>query len=741
MMAGNVPQIPNEPGQQQGTAGRRLDSWKAIAAYLKRDVRTVKRWEKSEVLPVHRHLHRRQASVYAFEDELEAWRVNRSPVSQLEEPRERHRTGKRTARWAWLASMAAIVTVAVGIGFWLTRAPALSFSERDWVLISHFENRTGEPVFDGAVEYALERALANSHFINVVPHMRIADALRLMRKPADTRVDAAVGREVCLRDGGIHALITGRVERFDTTYVLSAELVNPQTGVTVASFSQEAIGKKQVVAAVGQLADGVRRTLGEGLAGIQSGRKALAKVTTPSLEALHLFTQADAVIARSDEGNASAEQLLRQAIADDPEFASAYVYLAFALLNQHRPPEEYRPYAQRALELSDKSSDSERYFILGAYHFMMGDLEKSVASYRTLVQLYPDHYWGNNNLGILLSIEGRLKEAVPFRVKMAQLQPHDFHTNFGAAWALINFDGDTRAARPYLERARQLISPEIRERAAGWAAWVELVPFSESWRQEHVREALAGLNRVAGQHQSSSQAARAEYTWQIAGGYLTLGKLQAAEELFRSLPDPEDRTQGLAMLAWARDDRKAIGKELQNPAGSLFNAMLLAYAGFPEQAEQAIATAQPPGPGHIWEAPGPDQEALRQAAHGQLALARGQTAQAIPLLEHAFVGLQKGEITSHFFLAADALARAREEGGDLKGAIKVLEETAKQKERIADTFPGAFWLRTEWHRAQLLRQLGRNEEARGIEAKLHKLLALSDPGYPFARKLDMQAPR
>jgi TolB-like protein/Tfp pilus assembly protein PilF len=51
----------------------RLDSWKEIAVYLRRDVRTVQRWEKSEGLPVHRHRHDRLSSVYAYKSELTAW--------------------------------------------------------------------------------------------------------------------------------------------------------------------------------------------------------------------------------------------------------------------------------------------------------------------------------------------------------------------------------------------------------------------------------------------------------------------------------------------------------------------------------------------------------------------------------------------------------------------------------------------------------------------------------------------
>jgi hypothetical protein len=55
-----------------------LDSWKEIALYLGREVRTVQRWEKSEYLPVHRHIHQKNGSIYAFKEELDAWRNGRS---------------------------------------------------------------------------------------------------------------------------------------------------------------------------------------------------------------------------------------------------------------------------------------------------------------------------------------------------------------------------------------------------------------------------------------------------------------------------------------------------------------------------------------------------------------------------------------------------------------------------------------------------------------------------------------
>ena len=55
-----------------------LDSWKDIANYFGRVVRTVQLWEKREGLPIHRHFHKQLGSVFAFRSELDAWRSQAS---------------------------------------------------------------------------------------------------------------------------------------------------------------------------------------------------------------------------------------------------------------------------------------------------------------------------------------------------------------------------------------------------------------------------------------------------------------------------------------------------------------------------------------------------------------------------------------------------------------------------------------------------------------------------------------
>src|SRR2546425_6869115 len=70
-MSGNAGRQTPRPGE--ASTNNRLDSWKEIAAYIKRDVRTVQRWEKQEGLPVHRLQHDAQGTVFAYRSEIDAW--------------------------------------------------------------------------------------------------------------------------------------------------------------------------------------------------------------------------------------------------------------------------------------------------------------------------------------------------------------------------------------------------------------------------------------------------------------------------------------------------------------------------------------------------------------------------------------------------------------------------------------------------------------------------------------------
>ena len=82
------PETPLDSALPQRPLSDRLDSWKKIAVYLKRDVSTVQRWERREGMPVHRHLHDKQGSVFAFRAELDEWWESRRTQLARQTPTE-----------------------------------------------------------------------------------------------------------------------------------------------------------------------------------------------------------------------------------------------------------------------------------------------------------------------------------------------------------------------------------------------------------------------------------------------------------------------------------------------------------------------------------------------------------------------------------------------------------------------------------------------------------------------------
>jgi len=109
----SVPE-PREIPPQPATSGRRLDSWKEIAAYFQRNERTVRRWEQTEGLPVHRHVHDKRGSVYANTAELDAWRTSRGAGLEKQAPEEARRRDRRLVLGAILVG----ILVATGVTTW-----------------------------------------------------------------------------------------------------------------------------------------------------------------------------------------------------------------------------------------------------------------------------------------------------------------------------------------------------------------------------------------------------------------------------------------------------------------------------------------------------------------------------------------------------------------------------------------------------------------------------------------------
>jgi len=701
--------------------------------------------------------------------------------------------GRRfSARWehpvAWsLVAVLAVVGTVVGIATWqLTESqgregaleasvPALAFEERDWVLIAAFENRTGETLFDGTLEAALGSELSNSRFVNVVPGERIADTLRLMRKPADATVDAALGREISLRDGGIRALITGRVEKLDDTYLLSAALVDPADGVTVASFSEEAEGQKEVVPAVRRLSSRVREALGEALPLIRESEMSLAKVTTPSLRALQLYTQGY-TMRHSAAGSATAEELMRQAISEDPEFASAYIYLAWTIHNQgqrrpnwdeHLQPstwkEELLPYAQRAFELADQTSERERYFIRANYFSMTDQPKKMVANYEALLQLDADHFWANDNLydyywsnvnQTFILDRTSIDAAYPYAMRAAELRPNNFETTARAGIFLAILMNRPGEAEPYLQRAADLAETDPWA-SPGTVAWVRLYPAHRRWIEGDLDGVLNEVDRWQETLRSSSGWSRTFLAEEMGKFYTALGMLEAAEEVLLLIDYPaldrrDSRLDEVEYYRTVEEEGVASylrqGPEVPTNLTQGDGARRLARAGLLSEARDELASFQARrSRQEIIPYRMRDDIIAVNLTRGEIALAEGDAEEAISLLQEGVVRLRNSG-SSAYFRGSESLANAWEQQGNPDRALQILEDASQQKNRAypasitSHGFPRResaklHWMRVRLRLAQLYLKLDRETEAREIAAELRALLRYADPDLWLLRQV------
>ena len=722
-----------------------LDSWKEIAVYLDRGVRTVQRWEKEEGLPVQRHLHDRQGSIYAYRSEIDAWLANRSRVLGNGKP--------GWFRFFWenkktVAGVAGGVTLSllVGLVAWMvigssSNPEGLDFQLREWVLVADFENRTGEAVFDGVLESALRREISNSQFVNVVPRERINDTLELMRRPLDTAIDPEMGREICLRDGGIKALLTGRVEKLDSTYLLSVELVDPSTGQTIAATSQEAAGQGEVLTTLSRLSSWSRETLGEKLTDIREGEEQLERVTTPSLRALQLFTKAEALFGQGGRRKGTAEELLKQAIEIDPEFASAHIFLAWAIQNQGKPAEEFLKHAARALQLAETTGDRERYFIQGSYYHMKREPEKAVQAYETLLSLHPDHYWAINNLANYFSGSGQGQRALPYLLRRAELRPTSFAANSSAVEQLLLADHNLMRAKPYSDRARNLITTEMLQADGnGRAIKIMLFPAYEAWLGGNPQAVLAEIDKVL---QTLERVGVSGKLRGLGHLYEALGQRQLAREWMSTARWRSNRHWFLSRIAFDEGDYEAMKNHLKQHleatkvSGAKLNAIVaiqLARADLVAESEGTLLELERRETTRS-RSPSSHQQTFRpriETVRGVLKLSQGETAEGIAMLEST-LPLVSGGFRD---MASAILAEAYTRQGNLQAAIQLVEEAS---ERFPISFlieSPSLWLRLRWQLADLYRQTGRAEDTREIEDELRKRLALADADHPILRQLD-----
>jgi eukaryotic-like serine/threonine-protein kinase len=265
----------------------------------------------------------------------------------------------------------------------------------DRVVLATFTDETGEGL-GAAVTGALRVDLAQGSILNLVEESELIPVLERMQVAPGTPLTGELAREAAVREG-IGAVLDGEVTRAGTGYLVTAALREAESGRSMAAFRVTAVGPDDIIPAMDRLSREIRSKAGESLRSVRAGEP-LEQVTTRSLEALRLFTEADQAFTLADFRQAL--ELLEQAVAIDPEFAMAWRRIAAALGNIGTDPAREKHAASQAYVHRDRLTERERH-LAEAYYFatVEPDRARTIAAYQNVLRIAPDDRAGLNNLG------------------------------------------------------------------------------------------------------------------------------------------------------------------------------------------------------------------------------------------------------------------------------------------------------------------------------------------------------
>jgi eukaryotic-like serine/threonine-protein kinase len=324
-------------------------------------------------------------------------------------------------RMPWKATLSvalAVASLAVGGYFYLHRPPKLT--DKDTVVLSDFDNKTGDPIFDDALKEALAIQLEQSPFLNVLSDQKVDDTLKLMNRKPGEHITPDTGREICQRTNS-KALLTGSIVSLGSHYLIGLNAVNCQTGDSLGSAEIEAEGREKIVQALSGVANTLRGKLGESFSSVQKHDKPLYEATTSSLEALQAFTQGTRTA--QEQGDQLALPYLQRAVELDPNFARAFASLGASYMNLEQPSLAIPNY-KKAFELRDRVSERERFSIEGTYYLnATGELDKAVQVFTEYVQAYPSDGDAYSDLGATLYQLGQWDKSATVCREALRLNP------------------------------------------------------------------------------------------------------------------------------------------------------------------------------------------------------------------------------------------------------------------------------------------------------------------------------
>ncbi len=352
------------------------------------------------------------------------------------------------SRWAMAAALVAGSAALAAVAFLFIKPnppPPPRTLEPVPVLVADFDNRTGDPVFDGALEQTFGISLEGASSITVFDRQAAAELAGQLDPGSGKRLDIGRAQLVC-RSKGIKVLVSGSIETSGQGYVLKAKAVDPVTSEELAGpESQNVRSKAEVLKAADRIASKLRTQL----AGVpRESAKVLDQetFTTSSVEAMHAYAKGQELMHTDRD---EAVKWFLRAVDYDPNLGRAYAGLASVYFNLQRydDAEKYYKMAQARLDLM---SEREKHRTQGGYYLMTRNYPKAIEEFASLVEKYPSDTSGFTNLAFAYSISGNMAKAAEMGRQAVELNPNESVPRYNLSWYLIAA-GDFNAAEKEIQ--------------------------------------------------------------------------------------------------------------------------------------------------------------------------------------------------------------------------------------------------------------------------------------------------
>jgi DNA-binding winged helix-turn-helix (wHTH) protein len=333
-------------------------------------------------------------------------------------------TGKRLTRlWRWTAA-GSLVVLAAGAAF-LFRShlwPKAVLHANDRVMLADFENTTGNGAFDDTLISAVRVKLDESPFFTLVSAKAVQAAMTQQggaSADVSPRLSASDAQTIC-QTVHARAVVQGSVspERGGLRVRLEAKLCG---GGTLAKEESLSPSMDSMLATLGELADHLRRDLGEPQESIQRFSTPITQATTTSFSAFQAFAAGEKKRVRGQDHETIADYKLATDL--DPEFALAYARLGTIYGNENEV-ELTRAVYQKAFDLRIHATERERLYLAAHYYgSALGDAERAIEVYKLWRQLYPQDLIAPNNLADSYETLGQPEQARWMALEAQRIAP------------------------------------------------------------------------------------------------------------------------------------------------------------------------------------------------------------------------------------------------------------------------------------------------------------------------------